>query len=147
MASGKSGSSRRTINERIFMKTASKNFASHSCLVVACLMAVLVWCSGCTLFPHHYADPLKGWKQMYTGKPDKVISDDYHDYIDKLPPKMKKGVTSVQYFEDGTGQHAVLIYVSIDGIWEGTRWGHVLIYDKENKRVKMIKYVDGHYSL
>jgi hypothetical protein len=27
----------------------------------------------------------------------------------------------------------------------GTAWNHVLIYDKDNKRVKVIKYVGYHY--
>jgi hypothetical protein len=131
------------------MKTASKHFTLHSWLIIAFLLTALVWSTGCALFPHHHPDPLEGWhfcslNNLYTNK---VVSDDYHDYIDKLPPKTKRNVTSVNYFEDGTGRHAVLIYVSIDGIWEGTRWGHILIYDKENKRVKTIKYVDGHYSL
>ena len=84
---------------------------------------------------------------MYTGKPDKAIGDDYHAYIDKLSPKERNGLRPTFYFEDGNGQHAVAIEIGIDGIWEGTYWKHVLIYDKENKRIKVIKYKDGHYSL
>ena len=42
------------------------------------------------------------------------------------------------YFENGTGEHAVNIQ-----IFEGNKnasWQHVLIYDKDNKRIKTIKY-------
>jgi hypothetical protein len=87
---------------------------------------------------------------VYTSNPDKAISDisdDYHAYIDKLPPKERKDVGSVFFFEDGTGRHAVAIEVSINGFFEGTEWRHILIYDNESKRIKVIKYVKGYYSL
>jgi hypothetical protein len=43
--------------------------------------------------------------------------------------------------EDGSGQHAITIQVA----WYGTDWAHVLVYDKDNKRVKVVRYVSGHY--
>ena len=43
--------------------------------------------------------------------------------------------------EDGTGQHAVTIAVDLGG----TEWSHVLTYDKNDKRVRVIKYISGHY--
>jgi hypothetical protein len=128
------------------MKTSNKQ-SIRFWLFVPILLTALVWSSGCTLFPHHHPDPLAGWKCMYTGELDKTISDDYHAYIDKLSPKERNGLRPVFYFEDGNGQFAVAIKIGIDGIFEGTYWRHVLIYDKENKRIKVIKYKDGHYSL
>ena len=105
------------------------------------LAALLGGCGGCqTKTP----DPLAGWKVLFSRdyeKFDKAITDDYQDYIQKLPPKERNGVGPISYFEDGTGQHAVRIEIAING----TDWAHVLIYDKNNKRIKVIKFVSGHY--
>jgi hypothetical protein len=128
------------------MKTSNKQ-SLRFWLIIPILLTALVWGTGCTMFAHHHADPMAGWKEVYTSNPDKVISDDYHAYIDKLSPKERNGLMPTLYFENGNGQHAVAIEIGIDGIWEGTYWRHVLIYDKENKRIKVIKYKDGHYSL
>ena len=87
-------------------------------------------------------DPLAGFHFSSLNNLDsnKAISDDYKDYIQKLPPEEKgNAIPIVQYFEDGTGQHAVQITIGL-----GTDWEHVLIYDKDNKRIKTIKYVSGH---
>jgi hypothetical protein len=72
---------------------------------------------------------------------NKAISDDYHDYISKLSPEERKYVGPLQFFEDGAGQHAVEIEIALNGTW----WFHVLIYDKNNQRVKVIKYSPGGY--
>ena len=45
-------------------------------------------------------------------------------------------------FEDGTGQHAVRIEVDIEG---KNAWYHILFYDKDSKRTKVIKYFKGRY--
>ena len=92
-------------------------------------------------------DPLAGWKggtTAYEGNPyDKTITDDYRNHIQKLPPAEKNFISDVEirFFEDGTGRGAVKIEVGLNGIW----WEHVLIYDKDNKRVKVIKYKNGGY--
>jgi hypothetical protein len=111
------------------------------------LLSALIWGAGCSVLKSHHPDPLEGWKVVYTSNPDKAISDDYHAYIDKLSLKERNGLMPTFYFEDGTGRHAIAIMTGIDGIWEGTYWRHVLIYDNENRRIKVIKYMDGHYSL
>ena len=87
-------------------------------------------------------DPLTGFHFSSLNNLDsnKTITDDYKDYIQKLPPEEKIFATLDYYFEDGTGQHAVLITVGLNG----TNWRHVLIYDKNDKRIKTIKYVSGH---
>jgi hypothetical protein len=71
---------------------------------------------------------------------NKVITDDYQDYIQKLPPTESKFVGPIGFSEDGTGRHAVS--VEIFEANKNSSWQHVLIYDKENKRIKVIKY--GH---
>jgi hypothetical protein len=72
-------------------------------------------------------------------KLDKAIQSDYQDYMQKLPPKERKVATYDNDFEDGKGQHAILITVGLNG----TNWRHILIYDKNNKRIRAIKYVSG----
>jgi uncharacterized protein YceK len=89
-------------------------------------------------------DPLAAWKCDSDVQPDKDIVEDYQGYIQTLPPDQKKSLIVNQYmvmlFEDGTGGHAMQIKIGIDG----TLWKHVLIYDKSNKRIKVLKYENGH---
>jgi hypothetical protein len=87
-------------------------------------------------------DPLAGWKMDFAPQLDPVISKDCQDYIQKLSPDEKKSPNISGYFEDGTGQHAVEITIGINGRW----WRHILIYDKDNKRIKTIKYATGYYA-
>jgi hypothetical protein len=42
------------------------------------------------------------------------------------------------FYEDGAGQHAVEFVAFPPD--ENATWNYVLIYDKENKRIKEIKY-------
>jgi hypothetical protein len=60
-----------------------------------------------------------------------------------MPPEEKYYVPggNILFFEDGTGQHAVKISIPLNGTW----WAHVLIYDKNNVRIKAVKYADGTY--
>jgi hypothetical protein len=100
--------------------------------------------SGCSLFyPPPAHDPLAGWQKDYTQRPsDKIIEKDYQDYIQKLSPKEKRNLGPITCYEDGTGQHAVEIAVGINGRY----WRHILIYDKDNKRIKTYKYPTGYYE-
>jgi hypothetical protein len=85
-----------------------------------------------------------GWKDCWSQDPsklDKAITDDYRDYIEKLSSKERPNVGGIHLFEDGTGQHAVEITVNLNG----TRWEHVLIYDQQHKRMKVIRYASGRY--
>jgi hypothetical protein len=126
------------------------------------LLAAYVLGSGCTA-PKPALDPLAGWKGMgsmtWNGLktpgerppplPEAII-DDYQGYIKKLP--MHKGhfvdrsesyfIDRVSFFEDGTGKHAVQIRIPLDGV----EWEHVLIYDKDNKRINATKYASGKYA-
>jgi hypothetical protein len=105
------------------------------------LLAALFWQTGCA---KPAPDPLTGWhfSSLDNLNSNKLITDDYRDYISKLPQGESKFVGPIQFFEDGTGQHAVRIEIALNG----TDWAHVLIYDKGSKRIKVIKYVSGHYA-
>jgi|GEM_PF-238771 len=92
--------------------------------------------------PPSPGDPLVGWKLLGFESPNKAITDDYQDYIQKLPPKAGQFIGSIYMFEDGTGQHAVKVETGLNGGY----WEHVLIYDKDNKRIKVIIYGGGRYA-
>jgi hypothetical protein len=89
-------------------------------------------------------DPLAGFhfSSLDNLHSNKAIMDDYQDYIQKLSLEERKLVGIVWFFENGTGQYAVKIEIDL----HGTEWEHVLIYDKDNKRIKTIKYIGGHYQ-
>jgi hypothetical protein len=106
------------------------------------LLATFVFVVGCAS-PKSTPDPLVGWNFCVSqdpGRLDKAIRDDYQDYIQKLPPKEKADVGIIDLLEDKTGQHAVRIEISGYACWY-----HILFYDKDNKRVKVIKYYVGRY--
>jgi hypothetical protein len=122
------------------MKSGRTGIQENRLMAICVSLAMFVFSFGCAT--PKVADPLEGWNHCFNQDParlDQAIQDDYRDYIRKLPPKEQR-VASYDYdYEDGTGRHAVLITVGI----YGTNWRHVLIYDKENKRIKTIKYADG----
>jgi hypothetical protein len=105
------------------------------------------WFSGGTA-PKPAPDPLADWKfKSFPGwgvDPnghnnnvlDKAITDDYQDFIAKNNLDLFGAITG--FFEDGTGQHAFEFTAFPPG--QNATWNYVLIYDKENKRIKVIKY-------
>jgi hypothetical protein len=107
------------------------------------LSAASICWTGCETFASH-TDPLVGWQKAYKHEPDQAIEKDCQDYIQSLKLSPEKGtyVAYIEFFEDGTGQHAEKITISLNK----TDWEHVLIYDKDDKRIKTIKYVSGHSS-
>ena len=92
-------------------------------------------------------EPLKGW----TFKPfpgwetppyghntnhlDQTIVDDYEGFIKEKKLFLSGAITG--FYEDGTGQHAVQFEAFPPS--ENATWQYVLIYDKENKRIKTIR--------
>lgn len=110
-------------------------------LTLFVLWATFVWGIGCSAQKHDPA--LQGWKHYFNAKLDKAVIDDYRDYIQKLPPEERKFVsdTSVEPLENDAGGHAVKIEIPLNG----TYWEHLLIYEKENKRIKTLKYKSGQY--
>jgi hypothetical protein len=109
--------------------------------IVWLIAAVLV--SGC-IAQKPKPDPLDGFHRSSVVHLDsnKAITDDYKDYIQKLSPKEKQYLGPVFYFEDSTGQHAVRFESDIDG---RDCWYHILFYDKDNKRLRVVKYFYGTY--
>jgi hypothetical protein len=109
------------------------------------LLATLALAVGCAAPkpPKPTPNPLEGWHfcSLTYLDSNKSIVDDYQDYIQKLPPEQKKYAYLNHVFEDGTGQHAIQIEIPLNGIW----WEHVLIYDKDGKRIKAVKYTAGGY--
>jgi len=115
----------------------------HFCFALALTMMLISGCS-CSA-PKPTPNPLAGWKLDFSPpRPsDKIIENDFRDYIQNLPPKGPKVTGPVQCFEDGTGQHAVMVEVFVGGT---ASWSYVFIYDKDNKRINAIKYRYNKYQ-
>jgi hypothetical protein len=120
------------------MKMRIKNSINFFCFMLA-LSAAFFWGCSCTT-SKPTPDPLAGWQGDFNEQPNQTIVDDYQSYINQLPQREKPLATVDDWLKDGTGQHAIKITVGLDG----TNWRHVLIYDKDNKRIKTIKYISGH---
>jgi arylsulfatase A-like enzyme len=80
----------------------------------------------------------KGWKATQDLPADTVVTD-YNDYIEKLPGVERFGVADVKYYVDDTGRNAVAILVNVGD----TQWTHLLVYDKQDKRTGVTKFVAG----
>jgi hypothetical protein len=115
------------------------NYSNHFGFALALCSMVISGCS-CSA-PKPTPDPLVGFHAA-SKNPDQSVVDDYQNYIRTLSPEEQRRAGPILYFEDGTGQHAVDIEIGING----TSWKHVLIYDKDNKRIKTIKYSPGGYA-
>ncbi len=81
---------------------------------------------------------MKGWKATQD-LPDDTVVTDYNDYIERLPKAERPGVSDVKYYVDGTGRNAVAVLVNAGG----PQWTHLLVYDKQNKRTGVTKFVAG----
>ena len=119
------------------MKTQFKNPINKFAPIFLILISTFILGFGCNT-SKPTPDPLAGWKMDFHEQPSQAIEKDYHDYIQKLPPKQKGPAGSVHFFEDGTGRHAVSIEVFENN--DNASWQHVLIYDKEDKRINVIRY-------
>ena len=111
-------------------------------LLIACL--TLTGCSFAYEELSSHTNPIPGWRSCSLDSLDKnkAISDDYQAYMKTLKLTWRDFVNGHDYYEDGTGQHAVTISLGLDG----TYWTYVLIYDKNDKRIKVKKWVSGHYA-
>ena len=124
------------------MRTQISNALKYLCLNSLIFLVVFICASGCTGLIHH-ADPLAGWQfcSINDLKSNNTISADYQDYIQKLPSQQRQHAGPIYYYQNQTGQHAVEILIGING----RAWRHVLIYDKNDKRIKTVKYLAGYY--
>jgi hypothetical protein len=84
-------------------------------------------------------DPLAGWQKAYKEEPDQAIKEDCQNYIEKLSPEERKSIAYIEYYKDETGQHAEKVTIGLNR----KNWRHVLVYDKDDKRIKTIKYISG----
>ncbi len=84
------------------------------------------------------AEALKGWNATQD-LPDDTVVTDYNDYIERLPKAERPGVSDVKYYVDGTGRNAVAVLVNAGG----AQWTHLLVYDKQNKRTGVTRFVAG----
>jgi hypothetical protein len=123
------------------MKMILKNSNYFALALVLCVV-IISGCSCSTSKPQ--PDPLAGFHVSSLGNLDsnKAITDDYKSYIQTLSSDEQKFIGYIEYFEDETKQHAVKITIGLNG----TVWEHVLIYDKDDKRIKTIKYSKGGYQ-
>jgi hypothetical protein len=85
---------------------------------------------------------------MYLGQLDGAIIEDYEAYIKTLPKWERMQIDDDRFsiimkYEDGKGGHAVRIRVIARGVVFDHILDNIVIYDKSNKRVKTIRYVDG----
>jgi hypothetical protein len=126
------------------MKTPFKNPINNFAPVFLMLIGMLLLGFGCNT-SKPTLDPLAGWKIMH-GKNaedlDKILAGDYQSYIQNLQPNEKNYVGSTFFFEDETGRHAVTFEVDKYG---KDVWNYYLFYDKDNKRIKVIKSYRGRY--
>jgi hypothetical protein len=123
------------------MTTRVMHYGRLFWLAFAILSAALLGGSGCAT---NQPDPLAGWRFYKGDHFDKAITDDYKNYIQKLPPKVKYYIDpySIWLFEDGAGQHAVKIEIPLNG----TYVEHILFYDKDDNRIKVIVRSGGKYA-
>lgn len=125
------------------MKTLSKYSNYFGIALVLCVMVI----SGCSCSVPKAVPPpnplanfhLADLRDLHSNK---VITDDYKSYIQTLSSDEQKYAGPILFYEDGTGQHAVEIKIGLNG----TVWLHILIYDKDNKRIKTVKHAIGHYA-
>ena len=129
-------------NEITLMKTQAKHSKNNLLLIHAIVLLILTWTVGCSDLAHH-PDPLAGWHFSSLNNLDsnKAIMDDYQDYLQKLPPRRNGFIGSLEFFEDATDQHAIKVRIGVNGTW----WVHVLIYDKNDKRIQVTTYRSGGY--
>jgi hypothetical protein len=92
--------------------------------------------------PRPEPDPLIGFHVSSLGNLDSNISitDDYKDYLQKLPAEQKGYIGTIFFYENESGEHAVNIQIFEE--YKNASWQHVLLYDKNNKRIKVTRY--GH---
>ena len=120
------------------MKTRIKNLIG--CFLFAAILSAMI-ISGCGCSASKPSpDPLAGFhfSSLDNLHSNKLINDDFQDYLQKLPPEEKKYTGTANFLEDSTGRHAIVIEIDL----KPNAWNHVLIYDSDNHRIKVIKYID-----
>jgi hypothetical protein len=108
------------------------------------LLAASICWTGCEMFASH-TNPLVGWQKDYNSRPgDQVIEKDCNDFIKTFQPVGERPAQITGLYKDGTGQHAANI--EIFKYHQNASCQYFLIYDKDDKRIKVIKYGCGSYQ-
>jgi hypothetical protein len=105
-------------------------------------LTVVILAAGCMLTtPSHPLRASQGWNRVYY-QLNPAITADYQNYIQRLPQKDRRQLTesSIHFFENTNGQHAVLFEIGRKGVWGTVVWAHVLVYGADNKRMKTMHY-------
>jgi hypothetical protein len=119
------------------------------CLYVSYSLAAisLICFSGCRCSPSNTSkptpDPLAGWTMVFGYVDTAAEVSDYENYIENLPPKGKKTTSMGYAYKNDGGQHALVIEVFVGGT---ESWSYIFIFDKDDKRINVIKYKHTKYQ-
>jgi hypothetical protein len=119
-----------------------------------CILSLIAILAGGCVAPKPLSDPMSGWTRLpdrdqpdRNPKLEKSFKEDYQSYVHSLQAEGYFIDGNIFFFQNGSGQLAVLIEFSpINNTPPSEQLAHVLIYDKNNKRIKVIKYKTGWYS-
>ena len=101
------------------------------------LLTAFIMAAGCV--PKPTPNPLVGWQRDYNTRPDDpIIEKDCNDFMQTFQPVGQRPAQVTGIFKDGAGQHAANI--EIFEYHKNASWQYFLIYDKDDKRIKVIKY-------
>jgi hypothetical protein len=123
------------------MKTLIKE--NVGCLGIFFLMTILLSNFGCAT-PNPLAGwtykPFPGWENPpsahNTNHLDSAVVDDYRKFISDQHLDLLSAITG--FYEDGKGQTAIGFQAFPPN--KNATWSYVLIYDKKNTRIKVIKF-------
>jgi len=102
-----------------------------------CFLLMGVLTGGC-IGLGSYANPLAGWQFLSMSQVPKVLTDDVGDFLRSLPDQKGHDSGATIFFQDGTGQIGVSIGMYLTR--KTVRWYYAIIYSKDYKRLKVIKY-------
>jgi hypothetical protein len=122
------------------MKKTTRHILNYSALI-AILAAVVIFGCRCATTKQ---DPLAGWQIAFKEEPDQAITKDFQDFIRKLQSEGKGQAQVTGYYKNGTGQH--LVNIEIFEHNQNASWQYALVYDKDDKRIKVTKYGYGRYQ-
>jgi hypothetical protein len=119
-------------------------------LQILCLFLAGAICgSGCSTY-RDVQDPLQGWKRWKgpeLSRLDDPVRNDIADYIARLSPgwRASLGGNDIDFSQDGEGHYAAKFHVEIEHWYQlGAKiQEHILIYDENKKRERVIKYISG----
>lgn len=91
-------------------------------------------------------DPLTGWIYNYAGNTNVTLEKDLQAYIQSLPSEQKRKKRYVNWHKNNLGDDAVQITIGTHWIYSTSvpMWTHVLFYDQNQTRIRVMKYEKGH---